>query len=240
MAHEPKNEIVIAPALWDVGNPEGIYKRLPKNLGDYFFEARMKRPDLFDIGEDELRERIRTSFGRGPGTTENVLRLRFWMEYFSAFADQHRRNISVSSICAGFCDPQTFYAYMKRPEGAAWIACQPMTHETHLEEMLNYGASRAREIMGVSPLDPVTKKVDVKLARLQMDLYHAAELRALGAIPQVQKNLNYNVSGAGSAMAKAIEEKGTISLENKIEAMENGERALLPKPPKQELGDVEV
>lgn len=197
---------------------------MDERTADYFLRARMKRPELFDQGEQELRKLLVIYGQKDPSITENQLRLKFWYEYELVMASSPVRKMSVAALCRGTCSTDLFYNYIRKAESAAWIACAPVTYESHLLEMLSFGAHRMREIMQARSINP-DGTVNVKLAELQAKLYHAAELRAHGAIPQTVQTLNYNLNDP-RAVGKAVEGRTNVLLEDKIAQLERDSKKL--------------
>ena len=214
---ESKREDVAG--LWDVGNPESIYRLLDDKVAEIFLNAKMQSPHLFEKDEDDLRRTLKDITGRFPTTIENQVRLKFWLEYDNATFDGGARKLDITCICRGVCTTDTFFAYLHHVTTVAWIACMPMGYESHLMEILNYGAYRTREIMGVSAYNKETGKIDTKLAELQWKMYMASEMRIYGSIPQITKNVNLNFDHNKDAR-KGIEAEGTRLLEEKIVELE--------------------
>lgn len=184
----------------------------------------MRSPYLFDLGEDDLREKLR-EIGKSPTVTENQLRMRFWLEFENVMAVDTLGKMSIARVIQTVCTSAIFTSMLKQDKAVAWICCPPMSYESHLMELVNYGAYRMREIMQADPRNGGTK-IDVKLVELQRKIYEQAELRAMGAVPQKIQQLNYNINDP-RAVARAVEERGTSQLETRIKSMEKKDRKAL-------------
>lgn len=195
-------------------------------------ECRAARPELFGKDEDTLRKHFRENLNRAISATENQLRIRFWQEYEIAVAEE-KPQMDISRIVAGVCSVSMFYSYTTRPETIAWLLCVPLSYEAHLDELLNYGAAKMREIMSRDSSN------DLKLSKLQFDIYLAAENRRLGALTQKNLHLHAPMPGGAGRIKGATEEIGDSIQDKRIEELRIAQRRLaapakhgrLPKDP---------
>lgn len=195
-------------------------------------EARAACPGLFGQDEDTLRAYFKDTLKRGISATENQLRIRFWQEYEHCIAED-KSQMEISRVVSGVCTVAMFYQYVYKPETTAWLMCVPLSYEAHLDDLLNYGAAKMREIMARD------SSSDIKLSKLQFEIYLAAENRRLGPLTQKSLHLHAPVPGGPQRVQSAIESVGDSIQEKRIEELKNAQKRLvapkktgrLPKSP---------
>jgi hypothetical protein len=159
--------------LFDRTNPKSVINLLPDITQAKVFSAAHDRPDLFRMGEKELKKASK------PTPTECRLRLAFWNEFNVAMSENSK--MTMANIFAGICTQQFFdQKFMNEPVCVAWLLCPPANYVIALEEMLTQSQSRMREVLDVDPVDE-EGNVNMKLAELQLKIHLATESRLKGS-----------------------------------------------------------
>jgi hypothetical protein len=156
-----------------------------------------------------------------PTATEARIRLAFWQEY-ERTQMKHAFQMQVKNIYAGVCTHQHFYTrVLQRPEILAWMLMPPASYQVAMEEALNFGVERLREILELPIMLP-NGKPDTSTASLILKTVAFLDMRVKGAI--VQKNLNVNVSTDSRSIEDKIKEFSMDELDRKIARLEKKER----------------
>ena len=236
-------------SLWDKNFPRSLINLVSEEFGKRLELAHAARPELFMMGEPELLHALKSENCQ-PNLTENKIRLKFWEEYDFCQA-QHQQAIRIARVVAGVVTMPVFFNMLKHPEKVAWLLCIPSAYDTHLQELMNFGARRMREIMEL-PLEIVDpkgrKRINVKLAELQAKIYFAAEVRKYGAITQKieQKTLQLNVDGGQShgLIEKQVTALNDADLERRMKILLDRERRaqhiIENKKPPSSHGEIEA
>lgn len=206
--------------LWDRSCSRAVVNMLTPALAKRLDECRGQRPELFGQDEDTLRRYFKENLNRGITATENQLRIRFWQEYEMCVAEE-KPQMDISRVVSGVCSVSMFYSYVTRPETIAWLLCVPLSYEAHLDDLLNYGAAKMREIMARDSSD------DIKLSKLQFDIYLAAENRRLGALTQKSLHLHAPVPGGPQRVQSGVESIGDSIQDKRIEELRNAQKRKL-------------
>lgn len=240
---------------YDTDHPKSMINSVP-----LWLKQRMTHPDVMELmswSEEELVDRIR------PNLTLKRLRSAFWYEYERLHSNHgrptiHEKQIGVYRMCQGICTSQYFMEKVaKNNYYLAWIIRPPVNYLKALNESLEYGLDRMREILNF-PLYkkkftkeglPITDKQtgaqveepDNQTANMVLKTVAFLDLRVKGAVPlkihQVtqQQNLNYNVN-AGDSRVQVDAEKLDMNLlsiedlDKKIAGLTEDTRKLIDNP----------
>lgn len=228
-----ENNIELTPApppvsMWDRSHPRSLINILPEDFARKVEAIREQVPEWFDVDEYELYKTLRREQCQ-PTPTDNRLRLQLWMEYDNAQAKGRR--MIAQNIVFGICHPTYLAASLvKSKSKIAWLLCPPASYTVVMEEALNIGNMRMRQILEVDPVDPVTGKLDIKLATLQDKIRDKIENRVKGAIAQTVKQMNLNVMATDRELASALIEGNESDLDRRIADLKRKEREALNLP----------
>lgn len=223
MSRELQTELMHFEGIkfWDRSCARSVVNLLPPALGRRLEDARSRRPELFGMDEDTLRKHFKELVGKSITATENQLRLKFWCEYELCQA-QENPVMEISRVVAGLCSIAMFYAYVMRPEALAWILTPPLSYDAHLDELLNFGAARMREIMAADSTG------DIKLQKLQFDIYLAAENRRMGPLTQKSLHLHAPMPGGPGRVQAAVEGNGDSVQDKRIALLKKKQKEIPP------------
>lgn len=218
--YEPKNEF--QEDLANIDPYDTDHKNSMINLVPKWLKARLLNPtvkSLMSLAEEDLEDKVK------PNLTLQRLRSAFWYEYerIQNAHGRHRRhehNIGVYRMCNGICTTQYFMEKVARNDYyIAWIIRPPLDYDKALQESLQHGLNRVREILnfplydkkftkdGVPVIDKFTQEqVEIPnqvTANLILKTVAFLDLRVKGAIPQkiqqytqqqiTRQSVNYNV-----------------------------------------------
>lgn len=195
---------------FDLKNPRALINLMPDEIKP---TLQLVPHKYFYSTEEELYPITR------PTPSLNRLRLSFWKEYESCQA--HLRRMLFINIAHEIGMPmQAAKTLMDRPENLAWILCPPASYDAYLEESLQHGMKRLREILEL-PLFDANGNPDQGTAGLILKTVAFIDMRVKGGI--VQKNLNLNVGDAKTArdLRPIVDALSLDELENKIKELEN-------------------
>lgn len=218
--YEPKQDFqeeLNAIDPYDTDHKNSMINLVPKWL-----KARLLNPtvkSLMSLAEEDLELKVK------PNLTLQRLRSAFWYEYerIQSAHGRHRRhehNIGVYRMCNGICTSQYFMEKVARNDYyIAWIIRPPLDYDKALQESLQHGLNRVREILnfplydkkftkdGVPVVDKFTgeqvESPNHATANLLLKTVAFLDLRVKGAIPQkiqqytqqqiTRQSVNYNV-----------------------------------------------
>jgi hypothetical protein len=189
-------EVVIPVDLLSRDDPRSVINIVSAETQAHIFRAYTSRPDLFRMGEVELRRACK------PTVTDNRLRLAFWNEH--NLAQENGTTMRMTSVYAGVCTRQFFETkYLSEPVNIAWMLCPPASYIIALEEIVARSQTKLSEILDAEVVDE-DGKVDVKLGELILKINVAAEARLKGSVlvrkhitgevTNTNKNLNVNAN----------------------------------------------
>lgn len=159
-------------SLRDKKDPKSIINLAPSWLSNNLATI----PDeVLMLSEDELRKKA------NPYPREEKLRISFWQEYYRVANSSRPQSLNISNICGGICDNRTFQVLVKNSYMLAFILTAPPEVNNSLEELLQLGFKRSREIMVKSAFDEhgVFNKY---LADAQFKIYMDAMNRRRGPV----------------------------------------------------------
>lgn len=196
----------------------GILGRVPPAFKTALERSLAARPELFEMDETALRKLTRF------GQTANMLRLAFWQEY-QASLDGDRAMV-MERVYGGLVTVGTFYnSYLPRPEFVAWLLCRPTAYETALEEALEFGVTRLREVLELPIL--VNGKVDVKTAAVVLKAYQMVEMRLKGGYVQKIEQKSMNLTGSMKDVKDIQQLKSMEEIQARFKALDARERAVM-------------
>lgn len=214
--------------MMDETNPRSLVNLVTENIAEALKDAIRAIPDFFGIDEREVYQKLRAN-GTPPSPTDNMLRLRFWYEY-----DQAQTNLTpkmgVGKVFAGVCTDLTYARLWKNPYKVAWMVCPPVGYNTKLDEILDFGMDRMRDIMAMDPHCPKTGKLNARILELQAKLFVMMDQRKHGVATQKieQRSLNMHVTQAATHGLRAeMLQTGDEKLEEKLKELEARERRAL-------------
>ncbi len=178
----PRQEI----SILDESNPSAIVNKLGSPL---FVEAVKKVPlELWEKDPRTLNKLVR------PSPSLNRCRLNFWMAYSTSV--RTGRKINMDDIVAGVMTKDLFYAtIMNIPKNLAWLLCPVMEYRSSLEESLDVGIRKIREMLDVEVVDE-NGRLDAKAAMVVLKAFQMIDERYNGGIVQKTFNITKTVNDA--------------------------------------------
>lgn len=202
---------------YDTENKYSMIKMAPEWLRERMLHPAIKELMLLD--EEDLSARVR------PNLTLKRLRTAFWHEYEHLHRNYGRiaadkNKISMHRVATGVCTLEYLTEkIMPNDLYVAWIIRPPVNYENAMEEALQHGLNRMREILnfplykakynrdGLPIVDKYSGEVvyepDATIANLMLKTVAYLDLRIKGATTQKihqisqqqisRQNINYNV-----------------------------------------------
>lgn len=152
--------------FFDETNPRAIISLVPDALAQRIRALKSSPEDAFLLGLSENRllgELIRRS--KKPTSTDNRLRLQFWLEYDRVQTEHlNHPKFSMSYVIGFAMGKEPFYSYYIQDNCAlAWMLCPPVSYKQMLEDTLRESNQKLMELMNF-PLVKPNGEVDKKLA----------------------------------------------------------------------------
>jgi len=226
--------------MWDEANPKSFMALLPAKWRQGFSDARYEKPELFEMTEKELYRHLKAE-GKAPDAVVNTIRLKLWMEFERCMAGDGRR-IEIFKVLGETMRCVNFEKFMlSRPDRAAWMLCPPTSYTMKVEEALNFGLDKLREILDLDVVEERTLKngdvrrmVNVKLGELQAKIVNMMDIRIHGAarqvISQTTRSMNVHMDVGARQVGEAIEGLTAEELDRQIKSLELRERQALNLP----------
>jgi hypothetical protein len=198
-------------SYYDDTNPKALVNLVPPRIAELMQDKYTKY--LLGLSNRGRQRKIK------PDTTLNRLRVSFWKEYDLALAN--KREIIITNVYAGICSKEYFDGQVENIESLAWILSPTTSYVNMLEESLNFGLERLREILEMPLYErkAVKKKTgggevikdvpNVKLAALMVKVVEMLDNRVKGAIVKKIENKSVNVNANVTAPKEA-----SIDLDN--------------------------
>lgn len=227
--------------MWDVSHPRSFMALVPSRWRQGFEDARYEAGDLFELDERELYKRLKRE-GKAPSAVVNTIRLKLWMEYERCQAGEGRR-IEIFKVLGETCRNVNFEKFiLSRPDRAAWLMCPPTSYRMKVEEALDFGLDKLRDILELDVIEEkklkngtVRRTVNVKLGELQAKIVNMMDIRVHGAarqvIDQTTRSMNVHVDASSRMVGAAVEDLTAVELDRQIRELERRERAALNLPP---------
>lgn len=204
-------------SVFDTKNPRSVVNLVPETFGKHIKKLGAQ---WFNLSYAQLQGRCH------PTEVEERLRITFWNEYFQA--QQEHRKMFMHRIFEPVCTREYFYkVVMKTESKLAWVLNPPAGYQIIVEEMLNLGLTRIREVLQLPLKDRKTGKVDHKLINEMVKITMFLDNRVKGAVTQryqiQQSNLNVNVNQEMREAPRTMEEieKELKQLDSEIKSFKN-------------------
>lgn len=210
--------------LWDRTEDRSVINLVPNAVAAAMIDASKSKPELFGLDERDLFAALKR-MEKTPSPTDNRLRMAFWLEYDRS--QMEMKPMNMTNVFAGVCTKQLFYGnYLHSAERVAWLLCPPVKYIVKIEEALDFGLDRMRDILSI-PVQEPGRPVNVKLAELQAKIVAMLDQRSKGAVTQriEQRNMNLNISTNDKKVAQAAVENSMVALEKRLKELERRERA---------------
>jgi hypothetical protein len=205
--------------IFNQADPRALINLVPEAVQNAFRMALSKRPELIGMDEKGLYRLLRSE-NEQPSTTDNRIRLRFWMEYDSAQADQ--REMQMSYAHGGICSKEFFYQkYISHTPKIAWLLCRPASYEAISTEALHFGLEQLRDILDVPHVLP-NGKPDTKLMEIKAKIVNMLDQRVRGSV--IQKTMNLNLTTSEKKVSEVAEISSMQELERRLVELKRRER----------------
>lgn len=210
-----------------------VYDLLPP----YVQNAINRIPETLKVmDEKELRKFVK------PNQAVDSLRTSFWLEYERSKA----KNVKflISNVIAGICTKEYFAHVVLQSSGAVeWMIRPPMSYQKAMEEALQFGLSKLREIMEMPLTKPLKDKKgevvrdkkgyivmepDHKAADLVLKAFAMADLRVKGAVAQrvEMKSMHLTANVNANEMQRLAESNTMEDLDKKLKQLRAKEKEL--------------
>ena len=177
----------ITPSLasakhFDIGRSDSILNLIPPHLA----ERALKIPDEILRHKDLEGQAM-------PSRQDRRMRIRFWEEYENAASQ--RRAMELSNITEGTGLP-SWPSYdlnlQNSPQLLAWFMTPPAGYRMLLQESMELGQERLREILALPLIPPGKTTPDARIGLLILQAIKFIDQRLYGAI--TQRNVNVNLT----------------------------------------------
>lgn len=154
---------------------------------------------IHEMSEDELVKQIK------PDSTLERLRLAFWAEYDRAC--RTNSSMLMTNVYSGVVTKGFFDRTIANSFNLKYICLLPMDYELALHEATNFGLSRMREVLALSPIR-ADGKIDAKLIKEQREIWLAVQARVKGSVIQrvdintKKQSVNVNMNATQSSAAQ--------------------------------------
>lgn len=212
-------------SLWDSDDERSVISALSGTMRDRILACREKEPDLFNLEERDLKKVLQDR-GARPTKVDQVVRMKFWMEYDRAFVEASgngsRPKMSPSRVFGRVCSKEVFYTrYLHTPEKVAWMLCPPVDYEAAVDAVLSVSIGNMFRILEVDAVEydketgnPVG--VNEKLAKLQVMIHEKLSAGKYGLPMQRRLNVNATLGNPGSGPDPAERSKLERDLERAV------------------------
>jgi len=204
---EPKTDLILLNDLFDEGNPYSVINLLPPRFQNQFNRVNVRK--MLNKSESEHRRFI-THCGKlrsksitagdledpeqNPMVHEfrdiNRIRMQFWYEYTRSI--NSAEFMVMKQVYLGVCGYDKFDKYLDRDEICAWILRKPVDYKVVVDEALDYGLGKLRDILDfplyVEKFDKegnnIGREPNVQIANLVMRVIDKLDLRRHGSPTQ--------------------------------------------------------
>ncbi len=214
-------------------DPDSMVNMLPPVPRAKIIFASKAAPEMFRLDESGLRK-VLNEKGFRPTATDNALRMKLWLEFERAKANNQPK-IIINSVLAGICSKEFWEKeYLKSLHRVAWLCCMPVDYQIKMQETLAYAAEQLREILELPLHDPHTGKLNMSLANLKAKIHMMIDMRMHGAPTQrvEQKSLSINVNRSDTNNIQGlISTSNEATLRERMRRLESASREAqhLPK-----------
>lgn len=222
--------------------PRALINLVHPTVAAAMVRAHQMDPDLFGLVERDLFKKLRAS-ERTPSSTDNRMRMSFWMEVDRA--GNEGCDIDTSRIYSPVCSKQFFFQhYLNNPSRVAWMLTPVVGYEVKMEEALDFAMDRMRAFLEIDPNPPGAKQPNIKLMELQAKIFAMIDMRLKGGHTQrtESKSLQVNISATEKQVAKVTQELSMEALEKRIRELDKRDlksQNLIIKEVPSEVADAE-
>ncbi len=181
-----------------------------------------KFPELLGMPERQLRKEIRRLTGVALDPDDNMIRMKFWIEYDVAMAEG--RGMQIRKICAGVMGDGYFWDYLMKPTLLAWVLCPLPTYAQQLDAAVGTGMAKLLEMIELPTTDPITGKINVQLLNTQAKIIAMLDMRKHGAFTQKIEQKNVHLHASASDVQKEIQSMSMEEVEKRMKKLEASER----------------
>lgn len=196
---------------------------LPIETIEVMERTRQQDPQLFEMGEAELRAYLRQK-KMMPNSTVGMLRVQFWREY-----DRSEGSIMhLPNIYKNIATHQTWANAIRNIYSLAWILSPLASMIAQCDERIDTLMSNMRDVSSVSPVR--NGEVDRHLAKLQFEMLMYFDQRKNGAIVQkieqttkstnVTANIHQNLPSDSEKIMKMVENMSEDELQKKLNQLQ--------------------
>lgn len=173
--------------------------------------------------EEEVRAAYKKTYKQFLSATDNQLRISFWLEYERCQAEMLPQ-MAIRNILRGIMPYDSFQGrFLKNHLRVAFLTIPPKSYTVRLNEMLDVGLDRIRDVLDIPSITTNSKGqqvVNTKLLELQFKITNYIDMRKNGAIAQKlqieQKSLNMNMKGDAKDIMNAIEHNNMADLDRRL------------------------
>ena len=216
-------------SVMEYGNPRSVFNIVSTSLQD---AMRLIPSNYFEHDEGYLRKLLK------PNETVCRIRLNFWHEYQRA--QENFGKMFNTNIARGVCSKEYLERYVfKDPKALAWILCPPTSYVASMQESLNIGLRKIRQILNLKIKDK-SGKVDHKSAELVLKAFALVDLRMKGSIIQrheiKSETKSLNIHMDQKKTHELMNQQDMNEVEERIKFLERKQQRLLALTEK-EVGD---
>lgn len=222
---------ISATRVWVEEDQFSVIRMVPPK----FAERLLALPDELKVCEEGTIRSVMRKVGCKLTPLDTQLRLAFWLEYERCVQRQEKK-INLCNVYAGICVEEYFYQhYLSNQYRLAFMLCPPQSYSVKMQEMMELGLARLREIMTMDMIDEKTGKVDTRIAKLVMQAAVLVDLRVKGAVAQrietVNKSavLHVDLMKNREDLDNRLQQNSMELLDAKLKQMEETERRYLAK-----------
>lgn len=180
-----------ALSLWDFHEDRSLPNILSKEFSARFQVIISQDQTLYGLDERTLLKRIRHERGESPSVTINRLRMKFWVEY--DYAQANNTEMRMPFVYSGICFREQFDHLTRNRFDVAWMLCPPTNYLVVMEEGLIFGIEELRECLAL-PVVNDKGKVSTPLITAKLQIVQMLENRVKGAIVQRIDHTSKSVS----------------------------------------------
>lgn len=196
----------------DPNNPRSLINICPPEMK----EGLEKIPHIwFFMNEKEIEVRVQ------PDAELNRIRLAFWKEYERAQSHIVQMKLSTIAGALGYPSIMLKKAFLDAPK-LAWILCPPSTYDNFLDEALQFGMRRLRDILSL-PLVDSSGRVNAKAADVVLKAVAFLDMRKHGGIVNRSLNLNATIDAKPKDLRDMTKEGELEEIDRRIAELEQGQ-----------------
>lgn len=198
------------PGMLESKNPRSIINIAPEGMKELI--EKLPR-EFLEMSERRLHEVV------DPDPMLNRVRLAFWKEY--DIAQGEIRKMGWLGVTKMVQRPSVMLKrMMEDPLKLAWILCPPANYDVFLEEAIQHGMTRIREILDLS-LQKEDGSIDTRVGELILKATAFIDLRRHGGFVQKQVNVDLGSGITERQMKNVAEQINIEDISKKIELLES-------------------